>query len=187
MRFLSLLFFISLHISLFGQCILQNPSFEDTPSDAMVPNGWMMCNQSTTPDILPGFWGVNQRPSEGRTYVGLITRANGTYESIGQRIHPELSNKECYRFTLDLAYSHLYAGYNTPIRLRVYVSKEKCKGGELIFESAPIKNTSWETKEIKFTPKHNSKYIRVEAYSKHPQQGNILIDKISPITLCNRV
>ncbi len=187
MKWFGSIFFVLLFSSVQGQCILENPSFEDTPSDAMVPHGWMMCNPATTPDILPGFWGVNQRPSEGRTYVGLITRGNGTFESIGQRIHPELLPSECYRFTLDLAYSPLYAGYNTPIHLRVYISETKCKEGELIFDSGPVKNTSWKRKEIKFTPKLKSKYIRIEAYSTKPAQGNILIDRISPITICNRV
>ena len=179
--------FFLLFSNLQAQCILQNASFEDTPSDAMVPNGWFMCNASTTPDILPGFWGVYQRPSEGRTYVGLITRRNGSFESIGQRIHPKLSKKECYRFSLDLAYSHSYAGYNTPIHLRIYISEDKCQDGELIFDSGPVKNTSWQRKEIQLTPKTNAKYIRIEAYAPTPAEGNILIDRITPIQFCGRV
>ena len=56
----------------------QNASFEGEPQDATVPIGWLACEPFTTPDILPGFWGIFQEASEGETYVGLITRENGT-------------------------------------------------------------------------------------------------------------
>ena len=45
----------------------------------------MPCEDFTTPDILPGFWGEYNEANHGETYVGMITRANGTYESIGKR------------------------------------------------------------------------------------------------------
>src|SRR5689334_15278944 len=69
---LSLCLFLSLCLSLrlFSQVIeLFNPSFEDTPQDATMPQGWTGCKEGTTPDILPGFWGVYTPPSDGQTYV----------------------------------------------------------------------------------------------------------------------
>ena len=55
-----------------------NSSFEGEPADATVPQGWMACQEGTTPDILPGYWGVYTYPANGDTYLGLITRGNGT-------------------------------------------------------------------------------------------------------------
>jgi len=52
-----------------GQIFLNNPSFEDTPSDATTPMGWFECEEYTTPDILPGYWGVYDEAVEGETYV----------------------------------------------------------------------------------------------------------------------
>ena len=76
---------ILLPIALSSQIYLTNASFEGEPQDATVPTGWFACELGTTPDILPGFWGVYSESSEGETYLGLITREDGTFESIGQR------------------------------------------------------------------------------------------------------
>lgn len=51
-----------------------NPSFEGEPRDAITPLGWIGCEDGTTPDILPGPWGVYLPASEGQTYMGLIVR-----------------------------------------------------------------------------------------------------------------
>ena len=49
-----------------GQILLDNPSFEGEPKDATTPIGWLECEKGTTPDILPGFWGVYLQPYDGR-------------------------------------------------------------------------------------------------------------------------
>ena len=46
-------------IALLAQDIwLENASFEDEPQDATMPQGWRGWKKGTTPDILPGSWGV---------------------------------------------------------------------------------------------------------------------------------
>ncbi|MCB0682774.1 MAG: hypothetical protein KDC32_18010, partial [Saprospiraceae bacterium] len=53
-------------VSGIAQIPFQNPSFEgDEPQDATVPAGWFPCKEGTTPDILPGVWGVHTEPAEG--------------------------------------------------------------------------------------------------------------------------
>ena len=75
------------HQDLKSQIYLRNPSFEsDAPQDATMPSSWLGCNMGTTPDILPGFWGVMQEASDGNNFLGLITRRDGTYEAIAQRL-----------------------------------------------------------------------------------------------------
>jgi hypothetical protein len=184
----SLLF--SLSLCLQAQTIeLLNPSFEDEPADATTPQGWIACKEGTTPDILPGFWGVYTMPSDGETYVGLITRNNGTWESIGQRLVAPLKKGTCYDWSMDLAHSDTYSGYSGPIKLRVWISKLKCQKDQLIFESPMIDHLDWKTYLIKFTPNDEYRYILLEAFhSEEPfhYQGNILIDRIQEIRVCNR-
>ncbi len=177
-------------VSVSGQIKLDNPSFEDEPSDATVPHGWWACEDMTTPDIFPGFWGVHEEASDGDTYVGLITRPNNSWESIGQRFSEPLKKDNCYAFNMDLAHADTYAGYNNPLRLRVWISDKRCEKGQLIYESPLIDHTEWKTYPIKFKPSEEAKYIILEAYhhiNPVSYKGNILIDNVSILNRCDRV
>jgi hypothetical protein len=187
--FLSMLWLVA-PVVLAAQAIrLSNPSFEDTPRDATVPQGWLPCAPGTTPDILPGFWGVYTTASDGETYVGLITRPNGSWESIGQRLTAPLLKNACYAFSLDLAHADTYAGYSGAIRLRVWGGDLKCIKRQLLWESPVIDDTAWTTFDIRFVPKQDLRYITLEAfYQDDPFSfaGNILIDRISTIRPCDK-
>jgi hypothetical protein len=168
---------------------IANPSFEGEPADATVPQGWMPCKEGTTPDILPGYWGVYSQPADGDTYMGLITRQNNTWESVGQRLTGPLEKGRCYTLSLDLAHSDTYSGYNGPIKLRVWISKVKCRKDQLIYESPLIGHTDWKTYKITFTPDAESWYILLEAFHSEEEftyKGNILIDRMSAIHGCDR-
>jgi len=188
---LSVILFSALwFLPLQGQHIeLSNASFEGEPRDATVPQGWMACKEGTTPDILPGFWGVYNDPSDGDTYVGLITRQNNTWESIGQRLTATLQKGSCYTFSIDLAHSDTYSGYNKPLRLRIWASKLKCMKDQMIYESPLIEHLDWKSYQVKFTPNSDYRYILIEAFhSAEPfqYQGNILVDRIRPIQSCDK-
>jgi hypothetical protein len=172
-----------------GQIYLINPSFEGEPQDATVPVGWLPCEPGTTPDILPGVWGVYQEASHGNTFVGLITRENSTWESIGQRLKTPLEALQCFSFFLDLAHSKTYSGYNKPLKLRIWGSATKCGKDQLLFESPLIEHREWKRYKVEFTGKKDINYILLEAFYEEGQfsrQGNILIDNISPIKRCAR-
>lgn len=192
MNILKLIFLtitVTFTTSLSAQITLNNPSFEDEPADATVPMGWFPCAPQTTPDILPGFWGVYSEASDGETYVGLITRFDGSYESIGQRFSERLDNETCYSFNIDLAQSLSYAGYNDPLKIRIWVSNKKCEKEQMIFESDFIEHSNWETYKIEFTPEKRAKYILIEAYytdGKISRTGNILLDNITPLIPCSK-
>ncbi|MCO6479644.1 MAG: hypothetical protein J5I94_23615 [Phaeodactylibacter sp.] len=187
-----LTYFIAISITplfSYGQVYLNNASFEGTPQDATVPAGWFPCELGTTPDIMPGPWGVYQEASEGDTYVGLITREDGSWESIGQRLPQALKPKECYTFTLELSHSDTYAGYNKPLGVRIWGGANKCEKGQELFKTGLIKSSEWEEYEVQFVPKQSIRYILIEAFYKDgpfSYQGNILIDNISPIKKCVR-
>ena len=187
--FFSLLVCVLISLSGNAQIYLSNASFEGAPQDATVPVGWFPCELGTTPDILPGFWGVRKESSEGESYVGLITREDGTWESIGQRLKRPLKRKECYEMSLDLAHANVYDSYVDVIKVRVWGSTRKCSKDQLLFESPFIDHEDWKKYEFQFTTKAFINYIIIEAHYKEgsfSHRGNILVDNISPIKDCIR-
>lgn len=166
----------------------ENPSFEGEPQDATVPIGWLPCEEGTTPDILPGFWGVYKEAADDETYVGLITRQDGSWESITQRLASTIQHEDCYTFSLDLAHSKTYSGYNEPLQLRIWGSRDKCTKDQLLFESPLIDQVNWKKYLVEFTAESPIRYIILEAYRKRRgKQGNILLDNLSPLQKCPRV
>lgn len=168
---------------------LINPSFEGKPSDATMPVGWFMSIPGTTPDILPGYWGVYQEAEDGDTFLGLITRPDGSWEAIAQRLPRRLKEKECYQFLVDLAHSKTYSGYNGPLKLRVYGGSSKGDRSYLLFESPLIDHAHWKSYPIQFNLKRDISYLIFEAYHssepfKYP--GNILLDNVSRLVACPR-
>lgn len=173
-----------------GQVFISNPSLEDAPADATMPSGWFEVSKGTTPDILPGYWGVYLEPENGNSYVGLITRPDGSYESIGQRMEHTMVKGSCYSMSLFLSHSDNYTGYNEPIKLRIWISDKHKSRQQMVFESPLIEDEEWTPFEFNFYPKKDMKYIILEAYNPEKLKklkGNILIDAIANPKICNRV
>lgn len=171
------------------QTYLLNASFEGEPQDATVPSGWIPCQPGTTPDILPGVWGVYQEAAHGDTYMGLITRENGTWESVGQRLKNVLSPGQCFSMSLSLAHSNTYAGYKQPLKLRIWGGGERCDRDQLLWESPLIEHREWKTYRFDFVPRSSMQYLIIEAYHQEGNfsyRGNVLIDRLSPIKKCIR-
>ena len=169
--------------------VLDNSSFEGTPRDATTPSGWLPCAPGSTPDLLPGPWGVHLEPSNGHSFMGLITREDGTHESVGQRLSAALHPKECYSLVIDLAHSKTYANYFQPLKLRIWGSQSKCGKEQLLGETDFVRHTDWETYTFQFAPKAPIYYIQIEAYYRDgpfSYRGNILLDNIRPIKPCIR-
>ncbi len=168
---------------------LVNPSFEGAASDATLPLGWVTSTKACTPDILPGYWGVYQEAEEGDTYLGLITRPDGSWEAIAQALPRTLYQGECYRFSVALAHSRTYSGYNGALKLRVYGGKHRQDRSYLLYESSLVDHSFWKTYLLQFTLAKDIRYLIFEAYHKDPPfsySGNILLDNISPIVACPR-
>lgn len=186
----SLLFLVLLVNPLAAQVLyLNNASFEGEPQDATMPVGWFACTLATTPDILPGPWGVYEEPAEGDSFVGLITREDGSWEAIGQRLSQPLKPGDCYTFSLELAHSATYADYNQPIQLKIWGGLRKCDRTQLLFESPLIESTDWTTFAVEFFAEKELNYLCLEAQlpaKSGPRRGNILIDHISPLKRCAR-
>lgn len=173
--------------AVYGQSMVPNPSFEDEPIDATTPVGWYPCAPATTPDILPGYWGVYNEPSDGDSFVGLITRQDGSHESIAAAFDKPLYKGSCYKTSIDLAHSKTYAGFNKALSIRVWLGTEKCQKKQMIYKSPLITHPEWQTYEIKFTAEMEAKYILIEAFFREghfTHKANILLDNLTTIRLC---
>ncbi len=165
-----------------------NSSFEGDAQDASVPPGWLIKKKGSTPDILPGPWGVYTPPYDGDTYLGLITREDNTWEDIFQILPIALDADECYKFSIYLAHSQNYVGYKLPVRLRVWACDEKGNKTQLLATSPLISHSDWKKYDFNFITKRQTKGILFEAYFaagvKLKYRGNILLDALSAIERC---
>jgi len=187
--YLSLIFLIFTD-SLVGQITLNNGSFEGEPQDAIVPMGWQGCEKGSTPDILPGSWGVYNEPSDGETYMGLITRQDGSWESVGQKLSKAIQKGDCYEFGLDLSHSKTYANYNKPVKIQIWGGTGSCSKDILLGTSKAISHTAWKRYFFRLEPTDNIQYLIIEARSMDgiyfSYNGNILLDNISVLKPCYR-
>lgn len=169
---------------------LDNTSFEGVPHDAVTPSNWQACGLDSSPDIMPGPWGVYQKPTQGNTFLGLITREDNTWEALGQKVPKPFKKERCYKFKVDLSSSPTYAGYSKPTCLRVWLGNSACDRAQLIAISPTIDHYEWKTYEFLFSTEDDYKYIIIECYYKQPSldyyKGNLLIDNISAFEMCDR-
>ncbi len=170
--------------------MLKNPSFEGSSDLPQSLFGWASCSRGSTPDVLPGQWNVYLPAQDGGSYIGLITREDGTYEEIVQELPLSLKQNECYKLSLWLAHADTYVGYNLPVRLRIWNCDKNCKKLQLLATSKLISNTFWEQVIFFMDTKVACKYLLFEAYYGPgifiPYRGNILIDNVSLIEKCRR-
>lgn len=183
---------------------LRNSSFEGRPHQGQKGteiNEWIDCGAlnfptETPPDIHPNGWWENNLPaSDGLTYLGMVVRDNQTYEFVSQRLDYPLLANQCYSFSINLARASRYVSrtrttgemenYTTPIVLRIWGGNTRCEEKQLLAESEPVNNTSWQINKFEFKPKSNINYITFSAYYKTPTllpyNGNILVDGASAI------
>ncbi|HSF88575.1 MAG TPA: hypothetical protein VLA46_04110 [Saprospiraceae bacterium] len=200
--------------SLQGQdtILLMNPSFEDIPhrgsAGGLPIKMWDDCGFNafpgeSPPDIHPvpdGAWEVGMQPQDGSTYLGLVARANGTYESVGQRLFTPLRAGTCYSLTAMMAQTHTYKSataetikngthnlenFIQPVKVIVWGGIYTCEKLEVLAESSAVTNQEWKPFEMILTPHNNYTYITIEAFYSISQEkkfnGHVLIDNLSPI------
>lgn len=176
---------------------LENPSFENSPYTE-TPTGWCDCGATTAspPDVQPGKFGVVTPPTHGVSYAGMVVREDSTWESICQRLPCALEIGVTYHFSLQLARSDDYNGilaqsnevqsFVTPTVLQIWGGNLYCDRRELLYESSPVTDTSWQQYEMLLRPRHsNYDFLILECRyalpGRKPYNGNILIDQCSEI------
>ena len=169
--------------------LLQNPSFEDFPRASACPQGWASYTPGSTPDIMPGAWGVQVPAHDGETCVALVTREDGTREDISQRLPKSLESGTCYTFKIYLTHAAKYVGYNHPARLRIWGGAGKSKQ-QLLASSNLVDHTDWKEYKFQFVPNHKMQYITYEVYfapgAPFNYRGNNVLDNCLPIERCDR-
>lgn len=192
-------------ISQMDSILLNNPGFEDKPKMGGMTNesikGWGDCGKikfpsETPPDIHPnGFWEVNNKAIEGKTYLGMVARDNGTFEFVGQKLKTSLMKGQKYEFSFFLAKAKIYTSrsrttgnivyYNMPIVFRILGGESYCEVKEKLHETQPVDHHDWKKYVVIIEPKRDIHYIAIQAYFKSgtimPYNGNILVDGLSSI------
>lgn len=183
-----------------GTIFLRNASFEDMPRHSAAPRGWTNCGfpGESPPDVHPDplmEFRVVKSAQHDNTYLGMVTRENETYESVGQMLGESFVAGQCYAFSIQLARSEVYlsrsrktnqpSNYVTPIKLRVFGGYSICDRRQLLGESDLVDNYDWEEYRFKLKPEQDFTHIVLEAYYKQPiflpYNGNILLDNAQPL------
>lgn len=178
-----------------------NPNFEGTPMHSSLPKSWKDCGfpGESPPDTHPDYiFGVSNRAYAGKTYLGMVTRDNNTWEAISGALSAPLLQDSCYQFEIALAVSASYisisretqttANYIAPTKLRIWGSSD-CQRLELLAESEPLGSPSkWKQYRFEISPRKGSySHVVLEAYYAHdrrPTNGHILLDAASGFVLC---
>jgi len=176
--------------------IIDNPSFEGTPQQNNPPPGWTPCDPQSTPDTEPGFWNVSKLPSDGNSYLTMITRGalggnRNTTEDCEGHLTGALHTWTNYYYSIDLAKSDSwgfyplgYSGwlsYANPVLLRIWCANTPCSRDELLSVIGPVENTDWKSYDLSLLPAlKDCNYLILEAYYMDSNKyfGNILIDNL---------
>ncbi len=177
---------------------LKNPSFEGKPRYSQLPKGWRNCGffEQTPPDTQPGSFEVAKPAFDGNTYIGLIVRKDGTWESFGQAIQNHMHAGKCYEFSIHLARSENYLSlsrnsrrekinYTDPVKLRIWGGDDTCERTQLLGETKSVQHHDWKKHEFVFQPEHQISYVIFEVFSPGKilggANGHLLLDAASAI------
>jgi gliding motility-associated-like protein len=188
------IFFIINSITCYSQ-YLSNPSFEGQPEHSVLPSGWGICDENSTPDTQPGIANTNLAPADGNTYISLVVRGfihsyPGTKEDCITTLLKPLLKDKCYKLQIDLAYTKdLYdsteefglVSYGRPVKFEIYGGSNSCELTELLGQVDSVYNENWENFEFNITPTlADINYLILKAdFARLPiYPGNILVDNI---------
>lgn len=198
--FIALFFSPGLLLAQKEEIRLLNASFEDVNKVGSPPAGWYDCGfpGETPPDVNPHpEFLVNKPAQDGRTYLGLVTRDNDTWEGVSQRLERPLQTGKCYSFSLWACRSDTYRSptkttrkveqFTQPVKLVIWGGNSSCDKAEKLGETPLINNVEWKKFDMKFKPGRSVQYIFIEAYYKTPllfsYNGNVLVDNASSLVV----
>ncbi|MEL6657996.1 MAG: hypothetical protein AAFP77_23190 [Bacteroidota bacterium] len=186
----------------------RNSSFEGSPGYSRMPRKWVDCGfqEESPPDLHPeprNIFNVDLGPYDGRTFLGLVTRDNNTWEAIGGLLNYQLEAGQCYRFQIALASAPEFVSasratglpkiYNAPVRLKIWGGNDYCELQELLATSPPVRNGEWEVYTFLIQPRMGN-YSVITFSAEYPEDavsatnGNLLLDAASafePMVDCN--
>ncbi|MTI33547.1 gliding motility-associated C-terminal domain-containing protein [Xanthovirga aplysinae] len=189
---------LALFISLlsFGQTV-ENPSFEGQRSSSSSPPGWYPCNEYSTPDTQPGSWNISRAPSDGGSFISMVTRGNNGQpndyftEAIATRLNSSFEKNVCYNISIDMAHDPNFDGRGgwdpppfflwEPVKLKVWLSNSQCQKTKLVYESPLVDHTDWKAYNFNFSVEEDYNTLILEAnYASNTHyNGSILLDNLS--------
>ena len=207
--FLLLLF--SVHNVIGQKVSLRNGSFESKPrigqyvSESQelysyyLMNNWMDCGSLEFPETsqadihgsATNYWSTGLNPQHGQSFLGLVTRSDGTYESVGQKLASPLQKDSIYQFSIHLALATTYlshtqkntfekSNFDTPSIFRLLGGNFKCKPNSILAISKPIYNQDWLKYTFTFTPPVDLDYLFLQVHfdqeSSFESNGNLMLD-----------
>ncbi len=198
-----LLITFAISIEITAQCpvvMFANPSFEGALQAHLPPPTWTECMPAQTPDTQPGSWGISLTPTDGTSYLGLVSDTIPDFitgeiwqEGVSQQLNLALVAGGQYSFTIDLANSSSTMGGIQPgcAELEVwggFVACDDSSGtGQLLWNSSNIfPYDTWISDTVTFTPNQNYTWMMFRinnlGCSARPY---ILVDNIRPINSYN--
>lgn len=171
-----------------------NPSFEGPTAPHVTPPSWDICMPGVTPDTQPGSWGITLPPSNGSSYIGLVSSPSINWiEGAGQTLSAPMIAGTAYNFTIDLAVpatADPATGILVPpncVQLELWGGmsgvNSGCDMSELLWTSASVTNFTWQPYSLTFTPTQNWNHILFLIHSLGCTDGQyLLMDNMSPIT-----
>jgi len=182
------LFFI-FHGFCHAQNYISNPSFEGPTGVELIPPSWLAgCGVMNTPDTQPGWWNVENKPYDGKSYISLLYKEDGTTESVYQILENPLPAGACFLVEIHLAQpcqdslSGLFPyDLNHPGDLVIRVSDTYgCSNGQVVALFEQVGHCKWKKYYAVFQSQTEINYIYLEFYKGNSPHlnGAILIDLI---------
>lgn len=185
---------------------LENPSFEDKPRCCKAPQGWESLDfpGHTPPDVQPnGGFRVRRIAYHGSTYLAMITRGDGTFETVYQKLSTPLLPNVCYTVSVFLSKSVEYSSatnsnpdkpinFLDPAILQILAGNSPDDPElEILNYSTPVDHYDWIEYVFEFIPSEDYEYIFLSAYFPENIEfytnGHILVDYLSDIVPCDHL
>jgi hypothetical protein len=94
----------------------------------------------------------------------MVCRSDGSNEGVGQNLNFPLQTGTCYVFSMDLARSDDYYGYNRPAQVRIWGGENRCEKKEFLWTSPAIEHVAWKKYVIQLSPRKAYVYLVIEVY-----------------------
>lgn len=168
-----------------SQVLTSNDSFEGEKQKHEPPPGWHNCDDVSSVDTQPGTMSNNKYPSDGYTYISLVTREvgpPGTVETVWADLNTPFLKDQCYRISLDLSLSEEFHGsynwttyyFDNPCVLQIIGFNEECENmdsSEILWKSDVLSNYDWETFNVTVNPQLDS-YTKIALRANFTEPDN---------------
>lgn len=175
-------------VNVWTQNYITNPGFEGPDGVEVIPEDWFAgCGVMNTPDTQPGWWNIENKPHEGKSYINLLFKEDGTTESVYQKLAEPLLPDACYLIEIYLAQacqdslSGLYPyNLNHPGDLVIRGSTSYgCSNGQILAKFEQVSNCKWRPYYSVFQADSviNYVYLEFEKGASVFLNGSVLIDQ----------